>query len=84
MCTDGARKGYGLTETSPATHMVPIEYALRKMGSIGMLLPNLEARIVDVEGNVDIDVEEGQPGELWVRGPTIMKVRFDGALITPR
>lgn len=63
--------------------MIPIEYATRKMGSIGMLLPNLEARIVDVEGNGDTDVLEGQPGELWIRGPTVMKVRFYGTLLSP-
>lgn len=37
------------------------------------MLPNLEARlVVDEEGRVD--AEEGQPGELWLRGPTVMKV----------
>ncbi|KAF8891748.1 AMP binding protein [Infundibulicybe gibba] len=46
----------------------------RKVGSIGILLPNLEARLlVDGEGNGDIDAAEGEPGELWIRGPTIMK-----------
>lgn len=49
---------------------------MHKGGSIGILLPNLEARIVvDGEGKGEIDAEEGQPGELWLRGPTIMKVR---------
>jgi 4-coumarate--CoA ligase len=63
--------------------MIPIEYATRKMGSIGLLLPNLEARIVVAEGNGDTDVEEGQPGELWIRGPTVMKVRFNSTLLSP-
>lgn len=37
------------------------------------MLPNLEARlVVDEEGGVD--AEEGHPGELWLRGPTVMKV----------
>lgn len=53
------------------------------MGSIGMLLPNLEARIVDTEGNGDTDVEEGQPGELWIRGPTVMKVTYNAILFLP-
>lgn len=64
--------GYGLTETSPTTHMLPTQDSLRKIGSIGPLNPNLEARLV-IE-----DVQEagpGEPGELWLRGPTIMKVR---------
>jgi acyl-CoA synthetase (AMP-forming)/AMP-acid ligase II len=64
--------GYGLTETSPTTHLLPHFEAERKIGSIGPLLPNLEARLVDdEEGNVD--AEEGRPGELWIRGPTVMK-----------
>lgn len=62
--------GYGLTETSPTTHLLPIDDHLRKVGSIGPLLANLEARLVieDVE-----DAKEGEPGELWIRGPSIMK-----------
>ncbi|KAG7449634.1 AMP binding protein [Guyanagaster necrorhizus] len=62
-------QGYGLTETSPMTHLLPPQDAERKMGSIGVLLPNLEARLV----NEDVDAAEGQPGELWIRGPTVMK-----------
>ncbi|KAF8231353.1 AMP binding protein [Tricholoma matsutake] len=77
--TKGQRKidvvqGYGLTETSPTTHFLPVEDAMRKVGSTGILLPNLEARLViygDSEG--EIDVPEGEPGELWIRGPTVMK-----------
>lgn len=39
------------------------------------MLPNLEARlVVDGDGDGNIDAEEGQPGELWVRGPSVMKV----------
>ncbi|KAJ7072621.1 AMP binding protein [Mycena amicta] len=57
-------QGYGLTETSPSTHMLPVQDADRKIGSIGKLLPNLEARLVR---------DEEEPGELWVRGKTIMK-----------
>ncbi|KAJ3574536.1 hypothetical protein NP233_g1706 [Leucocoprinus birnbaumii] len=66
-------QGYGLTETSPTTHLQP-EHGLYKPGSIGVLLPNLEARlVVDGEGDGEIDAEEGQPGELWIRGPNVMK-----------
>jgi 4-coumarate--CoA ligase len=67
-------QGYGLTETSPTAHLVPIQYGPRKMGSIGVLLPNLEARLVADE-NGEVDAEEGQPGELWLRGPSVMKVK---------
>jgi long-subunit acyl-CoA synthetase (AMP-forming) len=44
----------------------------RKVGSVGTLCANLEARIIqDEEGKVD--AEDGTPGELWVRGKSIMK-----------
>lgn len=56
--------------------MLPEEDALRKIGSIGILLPNLEARlVVDSDGDGDIDANIGEAGELWLRGPTVMKVR---------
>lgn len=38
-----------------------------------MLLPNLEARLVDDDG-VDVRVGQGERGELWIRGPSVMKV----------
>ncbi|THU85047.1 AMP binding protein [Dendrothele bispora CBS 962.96] len=69
-------QGYGLTETSPTTHLLPVEDAIRKIGSIGILLANLEARlVVDDEGGPgkEIDAPEGERGELWIRGPTVMK-----------
>lgn len=55
---------------SPTSHVLDPKDTDRKVGSVGQLVPNLEARIVDSEGN---DVQTGQPGELWLRGPTIMK-----------
>nr|WBR81425.1 4-coumaroyl-CoA ligase [Sanghuangporus baumii] len=63
-------QGYGLTETSPNSHLLPEADADRKIGSIGLLLPNLEARVDTDDGE---DAKEGEPGELWLRGPTIMK-----------
>lgn len=72
MCT-----GYGLTETSPTLHLVPVADGARKVGSIGVLLPHLQLRlVVDGEGDGLIDAKEGEPGELWVKGPSIMKVMF--------
>lgn len=40
------------------------------MGSCGLLLPNLEARLVKDDGE---DAKDGESGELWMRGPTVMK-----------
>ncbi|HXJ84013.1 MAG TPA: AMP-binding protein, partial [Candidatus Methylomirabilis sp.] len=62
-------EGYGLTETSPLTHANPIGRA--KAGSIGVPLPDTDARIVDLDRG--IDVEPGAPGELLIRGPQVMK-----------
>jgi long-chain acyl-CoA synthetase len=60
----------GLTESSPTLHYMPLHLASEHIGSVGPLCPHVEARLVDIDGN---DVPEGQPGELWVRGPNIMK-----------
>ena len=66
--------GFGLTETSPVTHIQPTAHGFRKLGSVGLLLPNLEARLVtDLDGQSD--AKEGEQGELWIRGPSVMKVR---------
>ncbi|KAI0783024.1 AMP binding protein [Abortiporus biennis] len=65
-------QGYGSTETSPASHIMNYEDCFRKFGSVGRLLPNLEARLV-VDGENSIDADDGKPGELWIRGPTVMK-----------
>ncbi|KAJ6495728.1 AMP binding protein [Mycena vitilis] len=65
-------QGYGLTETSPTTHMLPASEADSRVGTIGILLPNLEARLLEDEDG-KIDAAEGEPGELWIRGKTVMK-----------
>ena len=62
-------QGYGLTETSPATHIALEGYG--KPGSVGGVVPSSECRIVDV--STGGDVEQGDSGEIWVRGPHIMK-----------
>jgi long-chain acyl-CoA synthetase len=62
-------EGYGLTETSPLTHANPVDRA--KAGSIGVPLPDTDARIVDLESGAD--VASGQAGELLVRGPQVMR-----------
>ncbi|KAG6920168.1 hypothetical protein DXG01_004936 [Tephrocybe rancida] len=70
-------QGYGLTETSPATYLLPTPDALCKVGNIGVLLPNLEVRLlVDGDGARDVEAPIGQPGELWIRGLMVMKVHL--------
>jgi long-chain acyl-CoA synthetase len=63
-------EGYGLTEASPVTHANPLN-GLRKVGSIGIPLPNTEARVVGLRHGMK-DVPTGMIGELAVRGPQVM------------
>ncbi|MDL2330030.1 long-chain fatty acid--CoA ligase [Desulfosarcina sp. OttesenSCG-928-A07] len=64
-------EGYGLTETCPVTHVNPYK-GQRKIGSIGLALPDTECRIVDLDdGQTDVPV--GDIGELLIKGPQIMK-----------
>jgi len=62
-------QAFGITELSPGVTDTPHNRA-DKPTSVGKLLRNLEIRFVDDEG---YDVSPGEPGELWVRGPTVMK-----------
>jgi acyl-CoA synthetase (AMP-forming)/AMP-acid ligase II len=64
-------QGYGLTETSPVTNAPTLDPQTVRPGSVGQLIPNTEARIVDVATGQDLDA--GQDGEVWLRGPQVMK-----------
>jgi acyl-CoA synthetase (AMP-forming)/AMP-acid ligase II len=65
-------QGYGLTETSPVVSANnPYEPASIRPGSAGRLIPNTEARVVDpVDGR---ELGRAEQGEVWYRGPQIMK-----------
>jgi len=63
-------EGYGLTEASPVTHVNPLE-GVRKVGSIGVPIPNTDAKIVDLMTREDLPA--GQIGELVVKGPQVMQ-----------
>ena len=70
------RQGYGMTEASPGTNLVPdAEFATIPAGSVGKLVPSTEARPVDPETGED--AAPGEPGELWVRGPQVMAGYLD-------
>ena len=63
-------EGYGLTEAAPVTHTTP-RLGERKFGSIGVPIPDVDAKIVDLEtGTRDLPV--GETGELVLRGPNLM------------
>jgi long-chain acyl-CoA synthetase len=63
-------EGYGLTEASPVTHCNPL-YGTRKPGSIGVPVPDTDARVVDPETGAPL--APGEVGELVVRGPQVMR-----------
>jgi acyl-CoA synthetase (AMP-forming)/AMP-acid ligase II len=65
-------QGFGMTETSPVTHFYDSNRASpEKLGSVGPLYPNTEAMIVDTATGQSLGV--GGRGELWIRGPQVMK-----------
>jgi acyl-CoA synthetase (AMP-forming)/AMP-acid ligase II len=66
------RQGYGMTELSPVSHKSRLaRVAETPPGSVGALIPNTEARLIDPE--TEQDVAEGEEGEIWIRGPQVMK-----------
>ncbi len=65
-------EGFGLTETTPVTHINPFAGGARKIGSVGLPISDTECRIVDLEDGVT-DVPVGERGELIVKGPQVMK-----------
>ncbi len=62
-------QGYGMTETSPATHLSTPERT--KHGSVGLCVPNMECKLLSVETNEEVGTNE--EGEICVRGPQVMK-----------
>ncbi|CAK7568664.1 MAG: hypothetical protein SEPTF4163_006662 [Sporothrix epigloea] len=63
------KQGYGLSETAPVATMQILDDWGKFLGSVGKLVPNMQARLVDPDN--DKDVNEGQPGELWLKGPNV-------------
>ncbi|ODC03083.1 long-chain fatty acid--CoA ligase [Terasakiispira papahanaumokuakeensis] len=61
-------EGYGMTETSPIVTFNPPGAA--QLGTIGQPVPSTEVQVVDENG---APVPQGEPGELCVRGPQVMK-----------
>ena len=64
-------QGYGLTETSPVTHAVPVERAQNRPGSIGPPIPGTACKVVDpLSGD---ELGPGDDGEVCIRGPQVMR-----------
>ncbi|KAI1082752.1 acetyl-CoA synthetase-like protein [Whalleya microplaca] len=71
-------QGYGLSETAPTLTKAVVADWARHNGSCGKLVPNVEAKLVDLDDGREL-VQPGEEGELWVRGPNV----FPGYLNRP-
>ncbi len=64
-------QGYGMTEASPVTHAVRDDVEWKKVGSIGPVLAGTECQVVDITTGSALG--PGSDGEIWIRGPQVMK-----------
>ncbi|MGW5419134.1 4-coumarate--CoA ligase family protein [Streptomyces sp. NPDC003943] len=65
-------QAYGMTELSPATHLVPLAAGNPPPGTVGKLLPSTGMRLVSLDDPAK-DVPPGEAGEIVIRGPQVMK-----------
>jgi len=73
-------QGYGMTETSVAISTTPDDPSKIRVGSSGLLLPNMEAKILDVASGEELGPNDR--GEIVVRGPNIMQGYLNDAKAT--
>ena len=64
-------EGWGMTETSPTGTFTPV-HGMRKAGSCGMPLPNIELKFESLS-EPGREAPLGEPGELCIKGPNVMK-----------
>ena len=71
----GIKQGYGLSETSPTTHTQPWEEWRTSIGSVGKMLPNMEAKYMTMpeDGSEPREVSAGEVGELYMKGPNVFQ-----------
>jgi 4-coumarate--CoA ligase len=80
----GIKQGYGLSETSPTTHTQPWDEWHSSIGSVGRLMPNMEAKYTSMpeDGSEPQEVKVGEVGELSLRGPNIFLGYLDNPTAT--
>jgi acyl-CoA synthetase (AMP-forming)/AMP-acid ligase II len=69
------RQGYGMTELSPVSHVIPLDRDDISLDNIGLALPNMESKLVDPETGEEIPIPVSgvsEPGELMCKGPNVM------------
>lgn len=78
-CKIRIKQGYGLSETSPTTHEQRFEDWDKKIGTIGRLQPNMQAKFCEVgaedsvSGGPPRELKAGEIGELYMKGPNVFK-----------
>lgn len=68
-------QGYGMTEASPVTHLIPQNALEVPSGSVGFTIPNVVCKLISTETGAEIEVPTkgvSEPGELLVHGPNVM------------
>ncbi|MCP4045899.1 MAG: 4-coumarate--CoA ligase family protein, partial [Gammaproteobacteria bacterium] len=75
-----AVQGYGMTELSPVCHLMP--QSEPRAGSVGLTIAGTSCRIVNLETGEDMNI--GEEGEIWIKGPQVMKGYLDNPQATAR
>ncbi|MDM7489348.1 AMP-binding protein [Rhodococcus sp. CSLK01-03] len=80
------KQGFGMSEMSPVSHVIPFDRTDIPLDSVGPTLPNIECKLVDPTTGTEVEYPVGEglsdPGELWCKGPNIMLGYLDNTAAT--